>query len=83
MLKTSVFSTFSVFNHCLTCVKLGLNKWLANPSQTIGRLTMKLSNKHIQKNPKTTKQEASLALAATTTIIHTPESIRYTNLGGE
>ncbi|MGD6933780.1 MAG: hypothetical protein ACQCN5_06200 [Candidatus Bathyarchaeia archaeon] len=56
---------------------------MANPSQTIGRLTMKLSNKHTQKNPKTTKQKASLALAATTTIIHTPESIRYTNLGGE
>ncbi len=83
MLKTSVFSTFFMFNHCLTCVKLGLNKWLANPSQTIGRLTMNLPNEHIQKNAKIAKQEASLALAATTPMIHTSESIRYTKLGGE
>ncbi len=83
MLKVFVFSSFSVINFCLTCVKLCLNKWMANPSQTIGRLTMNLSNKHIQTNQKTAKQEVSLAIAATTPMIHTSESVCYIHSGGE
>jgi hypothetical protein len=60
------FSPFSVFNLWLTDVKLSLYQRLANPSQTIGRLTMNQSKKPHQKNLKTAKQEASPVLAATT-----------------
>jgi hypothetical protein len=44
---------------------------------------MNLSNKHIQTNQKTAKQEVSLAIAATTPMIHTSESVCYIHSGGE
>jgi hypothetical protein len=69
MLK--IFPLF-IFNQCLTTVKLSLYPWVANPSQTIGSLTMYQS-----KNPKITKQDTPLAVESKLLIINTSKSMPF------